>query len=173
LSLVQKARRLNIFAEQVENWFICLGGKTFYPPSFEKSPKNFFFTHENLIVAAQVEMYGFHKIQKCLTLGSKTYRIDEFPEEFLMILAEEFFNDGQDQIVPMESILDPSAKIPKLRLVARWMPAGNYIKELREKRHFVTEQEWQTIKPLFENVYDLHGVQAPNYVTDKPMVQVH
>lgn len=172
MSLQKRVEALNSFTENVENWFICLGGKVYHPPSFQKSPKNFFFKHENVIVAAQVEMYGFEKVQKVATVGSDKYRLTEIPENIMEAILDGMFSDGVNHTIPKIFLLDKHSKIPKIRLVARWEPPGTYVKDLLEKRNFVTAEEFEKIRPYFDDVYDHFGVKIPNFIRKDPVVSV-
>ena len=156
----------------VANWFFCMGGDTFYPPSFEESPKGFFMKHENVVIAGHVEFYNINRVQKVVTVGSDKYRLTEIPEDVYQTILDEMMSDGQDHLIPELFILDPESKIPKFRLSARWFPPPGYIKDLREKRGVLTQQEFEMIKPYLKGVYDRNGVKAPNYVDQKPFIQV-
>lgn len=168
----EKARMLNQFLENVENWFICLQGKVFQPPAFEKKLSHFFFKHENVIVGGQVEMYGFGEIYKTINIASDKYRLTEIPEEVIFSILDEVFSDGENHVIPKMFILDPDSKIPKLQMKARWMPPPDYVKELREKRNFVTLQEFEALEPLLKQVYAHEGVKPPNYIDQQPFSQV-
>ena len=170
--LVRKAIIRNHFMEAVENWFLCYTYDTFQPESFKKSPERFFLKHENVIVAGHVEFYGFGKIQKVITVGSDKYKLDEIPEVVYHTILSAYFSDGEQHLNPQLIILEANTERPKFRLVARWEPPGDYIKELREKRNFMTEAEFAAVKPHLTKIYDDFGVEAPNYITDKPIIQV-
>jgi len=170
--LVMKAIIRNEFMEQVENWFLCLQNKTYQPPSFEKTPERFYMKHENVIVAGHVEFYGFGKVQKVVTVGSDKYRLDEIPEVIYHTILSAYFSDGETHLNPKLFIMDPEAQRPKFRLVAYWEPPGDYVKQLKEKRNFVTHAEFMAIAPHLLKIYAEHGVKAPNYITDAPFIQV-
>lgn len=170
--LVQKIIKLNTFTEQTENWFICLKLQTFQPPEFEKRPERFFIKYDNVIVASNVEFYGFGKIQKVVTIGSDKYKLTEVPEVILHTILNGIFSDGETHLNPEFFILDQNSETPKVRLVAQWWPETDYFKVLKEKRGFMTEQEFEMIKPLLTGVYEEHGVKPPNYITENPFSQV-
>jgi len=170
--LVQKILKLNAFTEQTENWFICLELQTFQPPEFEKHPDRFFIKYDNVVVACHVEFYGFGKIQKVVTIGSDKFQLTEVPEVILHTILNGIFSDGETHLNPEHYVLDAESEKPKLRLVAQWWPETDYFKVLKEKRGFMTEQEFEMIKPLLQGVFDQHGVKLPNYITDNPFIQV-
>lgn len=173
MSFRLKCRALDGWTSKVENWFFCYGGQSFPPPSFERSMGSFFTKKENIVVASHVEFFNIGKVQKVVTVGSDKYRLTEIPKEMYETILDEFMSDGQDHLVPELFIVDADKKIPKFRLVARWFPPGDYVKELREKRGVLTEREFEMIKPIMTKIYDRHGVQVPNYIDRKPFVQVH
>ena len=175
--LEQKVAELNAWIERPQNWFIVAGGRQFPPPSFEKQPRSFYVLHENVAVAAMVEMHGIGKIQKIITIGSDKYRLTEIPEEILHSVYDAILSDGQDHLAPYAgeagmSVIDPESKIPKFRLVCQWQPEGDWLKVLMERRNFLLEKEWETIQPLLTEIYDGEGVKPPHYISGKLIIDV-
>lgn len=172
MSLSLKCRTLDAFIRDVENWFFVYHGESFPPPSFEKTPRAFFLKHENITIAGHVEFHGLGKIQKVVTVGSDKYRLTEIPEDVYTTILDELMSDGKDHLLPKLFLMDPDSKIPKFRLVALWFPPGNYVKELREKRGVITQEEFKIIEPILKGMYDQHGLKVPSYVDGKTFVQV-
>ena len=176
-ALQQKIQELNAWIERPQNWFIVAGGKQYPPPAFEKHRRAFYILHENIAVAAMVEMHGLGKIQKVITIGSDKYRLTEIPEEILHAVYDAILSDGEDHLSPYAgeagiSVVDPESKIPKFRIRCQWQPEGDWLKVLMERRNFLFEAEWEQIKPLMTEIYDGAGVTAPHYISGKPLVQV-
>jgi len=164
--------QLNEWIENPVNWFFVFQGKTFPPPSFEKQPGAFTIQTENVKVTGLVEMRSFGHIYKIVNISSDEYQLTEMPPSVIEAILDEIYSDGKQHLNPGMHILNATSEIPELLFNARWFPDNDYVQVLREKRGFMTEKEFEMIKPYLKQIYDAHGVGAPRFISDGTLIQV-
>ena len=167
-TLKTKADTVNQWIEKVENWVIILEGKE-YLPKHPDAAALYGFVYDNLVVGARVEMYGFGKIYKRVILASNEYDMMEIPVEMWHKTWDAFYNPvGQDAASP----LDPVVKDNQVITVARWWPPEDYVKQLIEKRNFMTTKEFAVWAKVIDDSHKLVGGKTPSYIDPKPFISV-
>lgn len=167
-----KMEALDIWIEKVENWVFNFDNKLFLPPSMEIDDRYFGFKHENIVIFAYVQLLNIGNISKIIRVGSDKYRLTEVPEDLHGLILDAFFSMGTDILNPGVYLEDSNGKLPKIRYEALWEPPGDYIKELIEKRNFMLDKNFEALKPLLTKIYDGAGVEAPQYISGKPVINV-
>jgi len=76
--------------------------------------------------------------------------------------------DGQDACIPLE----PVEQDGQLITIAKWWPPDDYVKQLIEKRNFMTTKEFEIWAKLIDNQHKIVGGKTPNYIDPKPFIQV-
>uniref|UniRef100_A0A6M3K750 Uncharacterized protein n=1 Tax=viral metagenome TaxID=1070528 RepID=A0A6M3K750_9ZZZZ len=169
MNLKQKAEKLNLWIEDVRNWTIILEGKEYLPTGPDGS-QFYGFTHENLKVAARVEMYGFGKIYKKVILTSDKYQMEEIPVTMWHEVWSQIYNpNGQDAASPWLPQVDGNMVVTS----AKWWPPDSYVKELVEKRNFMDTEEFKVWSDVIDQAHQDVGGKTPNYIKPKPFVVVH
>lgn len=162
------AFKLNKHIEKVENWIIVLEGKEFLPLHDNKA-SYYGAKYENLIFAARVEMFGFGRIYKRVILTSDKYDLIEIPQErWQQVWTQIYKPPKQDAMTPFEPVVVDNQIIT----VARWWPPNDYVKQLMEKRNFMTAPEFEAWANTIDGMHDKVGAKTPSYIKKRPYIQV-
>jgi len=168
-TLQEKADDLSNHIEQVENWTIILDGVEYSPPQLGNG-KVFWDMHDNLIFGGRVEMYGFGRIYKRCILTSNKYQLDEIPVGLWHEVWTSFYDTvGEDASSPLDPVVEGNQVIT----VARWWPPDDYVKQLVEKRNFMTTKEFQVWADVIDDKHKEVGGKTPNYIKRQPFVSVN
>lgn len=168
-----KAYVLNEWIEDVNNWVIHLDGKDYtrYDPKEVARMKMDRFMYENLVAIGRVVFKGFGKIYKELMITSDKYKLSEIPGELIAKVLTAFFSPpDQDGMTPRTAVAFGNHIIWE----AKWWPPGDYVKQLVEKRNFMTLPEFQVWAHIIDDKFHEvgGGNNVPNYITHKPFSQV-
>lgn len=171
-TLTTKAFVLNTWIEDVKNWVIHLENQdyTLYDPKEVARLQLDRFMHENLVAIGRVMFRGFGKIYKELMMTSDKYQLRELPREHFAEIMTAFFSPpGQDGMNPMLVTTIHNCIIYE----AKWWPPDDYVKQLVEKRNFMTLPEFQLWSILIDNKFKEvgGGRNVPNYIKHKPFSQ--
>lgn len=176
VSLRGKARRLNRIASAVENWYIMLDGREFNPPQYP-DVKIWWDKHDNLVFGERVEMHGFGEIYKICVLTGHRYRLEEIPEKMWRTVWDEIYHSEGEEDACNPLISDDDNEYRKrgfdpentIITVAKWWPPDDYVKQLVEKRNFMTAPEFEVYAKVIDR---MHDGKAPNYIDPNPFVSV-
>lgn len=172
MDLAQKSKALNAFIEDVDNWVVARNKYVIWPETWKEHQMPS-FTHENLIIAARVEMFGIGKVFKRLVLTSDKYLITEIPRAMRETVMDEVFSSETQDTLNPRSVTQPDGNM--LEYEARWVPPNDYYKKLMERslaKKIMTPQEWEVWQGVFLRQYGKFRKRPPNYVVREPFSQV-
>jgi len=165
----KQLQTLNNVIQDVKNWYFMIDGKTYRPPRYPDI--NFFMTdNDNLQVQARVELWTIGRIYKRLIIMGKKEKIEDMPEQRLITIFDALLSPkGQDATPPS---CKPVVGMNSLMYIARYWPAGDYVKQLIEHRNFMSMPEFQKMSATLDKAFKTVGAKVPSYVKKEARIFV-